>query len=284
MGLVTAGPDPVVLVAHGSRDRRAAVATRALVRAVELARPGLPVRAAYLDHTAPDPPTVLRELEAAGHRGATLVPLLLTAAYHGRVDIPGAVAAARARGLRLPVRVTAVLGPPEVSVAPDELLLAGLRQRLAEALAAGAAGAGLAGAGLAGFGRGGGSVEAGSGRLDGLVLAAAGTRDAPARRTVEAVAGALGEALGVPSLAAYASAAPPTAGAAVDLLRAGGARRIAVATYFLAPGRLYESALASARTAGAVAVAAPLTDSPEIARLVLDRVDAATAAVHQLAA
>ncbi|MEV4626057.1 CbiX/SirB N-terminal domain-containing protein [Micromonospora sp. NPDC049523] len=249
------GPDPVVLVAHGSQDHRAAVATRALVRAVELARPGLPVRAAYLDHTTPGPVAVLHELEASGHRGATVVPLLLTAAYHGRVDIPGAIAAAQAQGLRLPVRVTDVLGPAQVAIAPDELLLAGLRHRLAEAMYAGAA-------------------EAAAGPLDGLVLAAAGTRVPEARRTVEAVAGALGEAFGVPSLAAYASAAPPTAGAAVARLRAGGARRIGVAAYFLAPGRLYESAVASARAAGAVAIAAPLTDSPEIARLVLDRVAA----------
>jgi hypothetical protein len=50
---------------------------------------------------------------------------------------------------------------------------------------------------------------------------------------------------------------------------------VAVAAYFLAPGRLYDVAVASARAAGAVAVAAPLEGAPEIARLVLARVDAA---------
>jgi sirohydrochlorin ferrochelatase len=243
----TSGPDPVVLVAHGSRDPRAAVTTRALVREVEGARPGVLVRASYLDHTPPDPGSVLRALESAGHRRATVVPLLLTAAYHGRVDIPGAIAAANAQGLRMPVRVTDVLGPSDVPGSPDGLLLAGLRRRL---------------------------DEAGPGALDGLVLAAAGTRDADARRTVDAVAEALGDVLGVPCLAAYASAAQPTAGVAVERLRAGGARSVAVAAYFLAPGRLYESAVASALAAGAAAVAAPLADAPEIARLVLTRLDA----------
>jgi sirohydrochlorin ferrochelatase len=247
---------PIVLVAHGSRDPRAAVATRTLVRAVEAASPGATVRASYLDHAGPRPGQVLRALEAAGHRSATLVPLLLTAAYHGRVDIPGAVAAARTAGLRMPVRVTAVLGPTDGAI--PELLLAGLLRRIGES-------------GIPVADRVDGPPAAGVARLDGVVLAAAGTRDAGARRTVDSAAAALGAALGVPCLVGYASAAAPTAGAAVARLRAGGARRVAAAAYFLAPGRLYESAMASARADGAVAVAAPLADAPEIARLVLDR-------------
>ncbi|MFI6763777.1 sirohydrochlorin chelatase [Micromonospora sp. NPDC050417] len=245
---MSTGPGPVVLVAHGSRDPRAAVATRALVRAVGAARPGLLVRASYLDHSTPRPGAVLHELAAAGHRRATVVPLLFTAAYHGRVDVPGAIATARAEGLQTAVRVTDVLGPVAVPDPPDELLLAALGRRLA---------------------------ESGAGAADGVVLASAGTRDESARRAVEAVAGALGELLGVPCLAAYASAAQPTAGAAVRRLRAGGARRVAVAGYFLAPGRLYDAAVSSARDAGAVTVAAPLTDAPELARLVLYRAESA---------
>jgi sirohydrochlorin ferrochelatase len=239
---------PIVLVAHGSRDPRAASATRALVRAVVAERPGFQVRASYLDHTRPAPGHVLRALEAAGHRRAAVVPLLLTAAYHGRVDIPGAIAAARAGGLRMPVAVTDVLGPVDGVV--DELLLAGLRRRLGET----------------------GAAPGGPGGADAVVLAAAGTRDAAARDTVDVAAAALGAALNVPCLAAYASATPPTAGAAVARLRADGARRVAVAAYFLAPGRLYEAARASARAAGAVAVAAPLEGAAELARLVLARV------------
>jgi galactokinase len=55
----------------------------------------------------------------------------------------------------------------------------------------------------------------------------------------------------VPAAVAYASAAPPTAGAAVEHLQALGARRVAVASYFLAPGRLYDIAVESALAAGA---------------------------------
>ncbi len=239
------GPAPLVLVAHGSRDPRAAAATRALARAVQAARPGLDVRPAYLDHSLPRPDHVLAALDAQGCPRAVVVPLLLTAAYHGRVDVPGAVAAARAAGVGLEVAVSDVLGPARGGTVPP-LLPAGLRRRLAEA----------------------------ADGVDAVVLAAAGTRDAAARATVGRAAAALGASLGVPCTVAYASAAPPDAGAAVRRLRAAGASRVGVAAYFLAPGLLYDAAMASARAAGAVATAEPLGDAPEVAALVLDRADA----------
>ncbi|TCB97734.1 cobalamin biosynthesis protein CbiX [Micromonospora zingiberis] len=239
------GGDPVLLVAHGSRDPRAADATRALARAISAARPGTPVLASWLDHTEPGPTEALRGLAAAGHRRAVLVPLLLTAAYHRRVDIPAAVAAAQQSGPPIRVAVTDVLGPVGDEV--DRALLAGLRRRLA---------------------------EADPGRFDALVLAAAGTRDPAARASVGRVARALGAALGTPTRVSYASAAPPAVDVAVQRLRTAGARRVAVAAYFLAPGLFHDAVAAAARAAGAVAVAAPLTDAPEVVDLVLHRATA----------
>ncbi|MFD2767312.1 sirohydrochlorin chelatase [Micromonospora eburnea] len=236
---------PVVLVAHGSRDPRAAEATRALARAVAAARPGATVVPSWLDHTEPGPATVLRDLAAAGHPRAVLVPLLLTAAYHRKVDIPAAVAAAGEGRPPIDVRVTDVLGPADGRV--DGALLGGLCRRLAEVAPGG---------------------------YDALVLAAAGTRDSRARGSVGRVAAALGTELGVHCRVSYASAAAPAAGVAVAKLRAGGARRVAVAAYFLAPGLFHDAVRAAAGTAGAIAVADPLTDLPELADLVLRRVDA----------
>jgi sirohydrochlorin ferrochelatase len=222
----------VVLVAHGSRDQRAAESTEALARAVARAHPGWEVRASYLDHAGPRPLDVLDRLSARGHRRAVLVPLLLTAAYHGRVDVPAVAAAARDAGLPIAVTIADVLGPA------SPLLVAGLVRRLPAA------------------------------GLDAVVLAAAGTRDAAARVTVEEAAAELGARLGMPSAVAYASAAPPTAAGAVSALRAAGARRVGVAAYFLAPGRLYDAAMDSAQSAGAVTVAPPLSDAPELVGLI----------------
>jgi sirohydrochlorin ferrochelatase len=221
----------VVLVAHGSADPRAAVHTRALARLVG----AVP---AFLDHAGPRPGEVLFALERAGHRSAVLVPLLFTAAYHGRVDIPAAVSSARADGLDLDVTIAGVLGPMDGDVPPE--LLDALSNRLA-------------------------------GTFDGLVLAAAGTRDAAARETVSQAATALGERFGVPCVASYATSAGPRPGEAVALLRAAGCGRVGVSAYFVAPGRLYDAAAASSRAAGAVAVADPLGADPALARLVRRR-------------
>jgi sirohydrochlorin ferrochelatase len=228
----------VVLVAHGSRDPRAAEHTEALARAVAAAHPEWAVHASYLDHAGPRPLDVLSRLVSAGHRRAVLVPLLLTAAYHGKVDVPAVVREARDTGLRIDVALAQVLGP----VSP--LLVDGLIRRLPTT------------------------------DLDAVVLAAAGTRDAAARTTVEDAAAALGARLGLPCTVAYASAAPPTAAEAVAAL---GVPRVGVASYFLAPGLLYDNAMASARSAGAVAVAPPLGDAPELVDLVAARVAAAPA-------
>jgi sirohydrochlorin ferrochelatase len=150
------------------------------------------------------------------------------------VDLPAVLADAGH-----PTLVAEVLGP-------DPLLIVALRRRLSE-------------------------LDVWRERADGLVLIAAGTSVAAARSTVDDTAAELGRELGLPALAAYASASSPTGGEAVAALRARGARRILVASYFLAPGRLYDVARESALAAGAAAVAAPLAAADELVQLVLAR-------------
>jgi sirohydrochlorin ferrochelatase len=237
----------VVLVAHGSRDPRAAVATSALTRAVGRAHPEWAVRAAYLDHAGPRPVDVLASLTTAR---AVVVPLLLTSAYHGRVDIPAVLSAAAS--LPISVSLASVLGP-EPGPDPRAARSGAVSPHLIEALVR----------------------RLPDEELDAVVLAAAGTRDAPARSTVEDAANALSARLRLPCTVAYASAAPPVSGEAVHRLRAAGARRVGMAAYFLAPGRLYDNAVRSAVEAGAVAIAEPLSDAPDLVRLVAARVKAA---------
>ena len=225
-----AGP-ALLLLAHGSRDRRSVSATRALARAVADARPSVTVRHSFLDLSFPRTGPVLERLAAAGHHDVVAVPLLLTAAYHSRVDVPAALAAFPG------VRRADVLGP-------DPRLLDALIRRLSQVPS-----------------------------FDALVLAGAGSSDAGAVASVAAVGAALGERYGVPARPGFASAATPVE-VAVRELRAGGARRIAVASYFLAPGLLHDRVVTAARDAGAVGVAEPLVAVPELVDVVLDRYEA----------
>ncbi|WP_433083682.1 sirohydrochlorin chelatase [Dactylosporangium sp. CA-052675] len=230
--------DGVLLVAHGSSDPRAAAATRALTRAVAAQRPGLDVRCAFLDHAGPRPGEQLAAFEALGHRAVVVVPLLLTNAFHGRFDLPAVLERARAGGLGLDVTTTDVLG-----AGAPALLLSALRRLLPPV------------------------------PFDGVVLAAAGTRDDLARHSVDGAAAALGASLGVPCVPGYASASTVTGAAAVAALRAQGCERIAVSSYFLAPGRLHDLVVGSAVGAGALEpVAAPLCAHVDVARLVMSRI------------
>lgn len=241
----------LVLVAHGSRDPRAARSTWALTRAVQAARTGWRVGAAFLDFEAPRLPAALQQAE---HAEVTVVPLLLTAAYHGRVDVPTEVAKVSAA---TPVALAEVLGPVAGPVADADaldLVVRALCRRLAEALS---------------------GLPVGRDEPDAIVLAAAGTRMVPALSTVDLIASAMSSACGIPCRPGYASGRGPTVSEAFSALRAQGARRIAVATYFLAPGLLYDRIVRQADEAGALCVASALDDAAEIVHLVLLRADGA---------
>jgi len=242
----TSGQPAIVLVAHGSRDPAAARSTLALRNAVRAAAPGRPVLATFLDFAGPRLAATLVELAGP----AVVVPLLLTEAYHGRVDVPGEVERARTDGA-VGVRLTPVLGPVDGAGPVLDLLVSALLVRLRAAQ--------LAAAPLA------------ERECDGLVLAGAGSRHLTALATVDVVATELGARLGVPALAGYASGAGRSVSTAVAELADQGAHRIALASYFLAPGLLYDRAVEQARAAGVCAVAAPLDVTPELVRAVLLR-------------
>jgi sirohydrochlorin ferrochelatase len=242
---MTADAGPIVLVAHGSRDPRSARTMRELGRRVGLRWPA-GATTAFLDFDAPTVPGALGELtdpmsDRCPSMAPIVVPALLTKAYHGRVDLPGVLST-----VATATRLSAVLGPSEPGEAAHPLLVAALLRRLSELDVSG----------------------------DAVALIAAGTSDAGARSTVEGVARELASELDVACAVGYASASGPTAGEAVAQLLAGGARRVVVASYFLAVGRLYDAAAASALRAGAVGVAAPLGAATELVELIAARAEA----------
>ncbi|MBA2805990.1 sirohydrochlorin chelatase [Streptomyces sp. KM273126] len=235
-----AQPPALVLVAHGSRDPRTLATVHTLIDRVRELRPGLPVHLGHIELNEPLLPDTLATLGDQEADGAVLVPLLLSRGYHVKQDIPQMAAESGVR-----TRLAAPLGP-------HSLLVDTLYERLVEA--------------------GWHTPRTGAERRSsGVVLAAAGSRDPDAAVDTHRTAELLAERLGVPVLPAYASAAAPTVPEAVRALAARGRHRVAVASYFTAPGRF---ATECADAAPWIA-AAPLGAHPAMARLVLHRYDEA---------
>jgi len=239
-------PEPVlVAVAHGSADPRAAAAIGDLVPlvAARAAARGLSVpdlRTAYLSQAVPSLPQVMSAIELGAQ--VTVLPLLLTAAYHSKTDIPRMLARRSRDFPRVPVRYGAPLGP-------HPLLLRALERRLAETDPGGAPPA-----------------------QTGVVLAAAGSSDPDANAAIARIAAQWQQrARWFAVRPAYASAVGPSPGAAVSGLLTAGAHRVVVATYLLAPGVFADRIRASSLAAGAAAVSQALGASTEIADVVLDR-------------
>ena len=230
----------LVALAHGSRDPRSAASITALVDAVRSMRPDLKVERAFLDLSKPSLDTVIDRLSRK-HEEIVVVPLLLTEAYHAKVDVPSAVAAAQARHPEVRIRATPILGL-------EARFLEVLDLRMREALA-----------------------SARARELDALVLAAAGSSDPLANQSVARLARLWGSHHKLPVTAAFASTSPPATGEAVRAFRGEGRRHIAVASLFLAPGFLPDRARELALEAGAVAVSEPLGAHPDLARTVLAR-------------
>lgn len=173
-------------------------------------------------------PDVATVLDSVRGQQAVVVPAFLAAGYHVRDDIPGQIAAS---------------GHPDVLLAepfgPAPELVEVMRDRLE----------------WAGYRRG-----------DGVVLAAAGSRDPHAIAEVRSAAGLLARQLGTDVRVGYAAAAQPSMAVAVSLARGRG-RRVAVASWLLAPG-LFQRRVAES---GADVVAEPLGVHPGVVDLVLLR-------------
>lgn len=219
----------LLAVAHGSRNPAGRASVEALLAEVHRQRPGVTALGCYLEHSEP----LLRDVVRTLARPAVAVPLLLTAAFHTGVDLPQQLSAS-------PVRVEQA-----GALGPDPLLLQALERRLAES------GVSPRDANTA------------------VVLAAAGSSDPGAVRSVAALARRWAGDGWWDVTPAYASSTTPSATEAVAELRRRGATLVAVATYLLSPGLFADSL----HGAGADVVSAPLGDAPEVAAVVLARYD-----------
>ena len=117
----------LIALAHGSRDPRSARAVREIVATTKKLRPDLKIEPAFLDHAKPGLDAVVNGLVTKGFSEIVVVPLLLTRAFHARVDVPAAVVACAERHTGVTMRVAEVMGT-------DAALLSVLDERLRAAL------------------------------------------------------------------------------------------------------------------------------------------------------
>jgi sirohydrochlorin ferrochelatase len=224
-------------VAHGSAHPRARDTVGELMAVVRERAATLDLRTAYLCHALPSLPQVMAAIEP--DRPVTVIPLLLTAAYHSKTDIPRMLAGFPGHQ----VSYGAPLGP-------HPLLLRALERRLAQS----------------------GPRVLGDSARTGVVLAAAGSSDPGANASIARLAAQWQARSGWFAVRpAYASAASPDPGVAVNALLRDGARRVVVATYLLAPGYFADQIRDSSLAAGAAAVSPVLGASAEVADVLLDR-------------
>jgi sirohydrochlorin ferrochelatase len=290
-------PAVLVLTAHGSVDPRAAANTHANAELIRRARPGLDVRVAFCEKSTPNVRDVVAEVISLRASGSSAVislrasgssavisprasgssaiisprasgssaiisprasgssaidgqvvvtPLLLADAYHARVDIPAMIADSDALQAD-------VLGE-------DDRLVTVLRHRVR---------------------------ELGVSRLDpdvGVVVVAVGSSRQAANARTEAVSPALAAGTrwaGVET--AFATGPAPSLGEATERLRAMGARRLVIAPWFLAHGRITDRVREYAAAQG-IAMAQPLGAHRLVAYTVLQRFDHARAEANRLAA
>lgn len=227
----------MVLTAHGSADPRSAATTHAVADQIRRLRSGLDVRVAFCEKSTPNLRDVLTGLDGP----AVMTPLLLASAYHARVDIPAIIADAGADVLQAE------------TLGEDPRLVRVLAHRLSEV-----------------------GVDRASDDT-GVLVVAVGSSHADANAGTATVADALAHGTRWAGVrVAYATGPAPSIHDGIEQLRQLGARRIAVAPWFIAAGRITDR-IAAACSSTEIVIAEPLGAHRLVAATVLDRFDSAVA-------
>ncbi|MEW2378860.1 uroporphyrinogen-III C-methyltransferase [Micromonospora sp. NPDC047812] len=239
----------LVIVGHGTRSAAGVEQFVAFVERVRRRAAGAlgDVEGGFIELSRPPLTDAVGALVERGHRSLVALPLVLTAAGHGKGDIPAALARERERHPGL----SYVYGRP---LGPHPLLHTALEQRVDAALA--------------------GDDRAGTW----VALIGRGSTDPDANAEVAKVARLLWEGRGYAGVEpGFVSLAEPSVPAVLERLRRLGARRIVVAPYFLFAGVLPDrivaqsTAFAAAHPELDVRVADLIGDCDALADLVLER-------------
>lgn len=233
-------PHPALLaISHGTSSPEGQASVQTLVDAVARRLPDVTVRLGHVDVQQPDVAASLAGLEGMP---VVIVPLLLSAGYHVRVDLR------KQSAHRDDVTITPALGP-------DPRLAELLAERLAEIDASTSSATGVRGAAT-------GDSGSAVGNAQDIVLAVAGSSDERANDDCREVGRMLGGLLQRNVHVGFLAAAEPRLGAAVDAHP-----DAVVANYLLAPGYFHDLAT---REAHGRPIARPLLtpDSEPAASLV----------------
>jgi sirohydrochlorin cobaltochelatase len=238
---------PLLLAAHGTRDRAGADAFAALAGRVGklAAADGTRVAGGFIELSAPPLRDAVSALTAAASTHMVAVPLMLSAAGHAKGDIPAALARERTRHPGLTWTYARPLGPHPALI---QLLAARI-----------------------------GAVAAGY-PTPAVLLVGRGSTDPDANADVAKTARLLWEGRDYPfTETAFVSLARPGVAEGLERCRLLGARRIVVARYFLFPGVLPDrvadqaAEYADAHPGLDISCADVLGDCDEIAALVYER-------------
>ena len=228
----------LVLTAHGSADPRSSANAHAIAGHLRRLLPDIAVQVAFCEQNSPN----LTEVLPDAAPGSVVVPLLLASAYHARTDIPALIAESGADVIQADV------------LGDDPRLLQVTRERL---------------------------TALGVSRFDGelgVLLTSVGSSHPAANARTAALAQTLADGTRWAGVqVAFATGQTPTLPEAVERLRARGARRLVIAPWFLAHGRITDRVAEFARGAG-IPMAEPLGPHRLVAATVLDRYEDALAA------
>jgi sirohydrochlorin ferrochelatase len=172
---------------------------------------------------------------------AVVAPFLLADAYHARIDIPQQIA-----NCGVTARQAGVLGE-------DDRLVDVMHGRLAKL-----------------------DVSTSDPEVGVVVVAIGSTHAAANARTARVAHKLIAGSQWAGATTAFATGSGPSPAEAVDRLRHSGARRVVIAPWFLAPGRLTDRVLEYA-TAQGIPMATPLGSHQLVTETVLDRFDTAVA-------
>jgi sirohydrochlorin cobaltochelatase len=244
----------LLIVGHGTREPSGVAQFRQLVDLVRDRSTGwLPgVDGGFIELAAPPVGEVVSRLMGGGPAELVAIPLVLSAAGHGKGDIPAALAREQVRHPGLRFRYGRPLGPHPVLL---DVLEARIDAALGEQARDGASRAGTH-----------------------IVLAGRGSTDPDGNAEVAKVARLLWEGRGYADVGlSFVSLTGPSVPAALERARRLGAERIVVAPYFLFAGVLPDRVRAQAGAFAAqhpgidVRVAGLIGACDELAGLVLER-------------